>query len=208
VPHIVLLGDSIFDNRSYTGAEPDVVTHLRAMLPEGASATLLATDGATTRSMARQVEKIPGDATHLVMSVGGNDALGHGDLIQHGATLPSDPLRHLGEIVDGFEADYRAAVQPALGAGLPTTICTIYNGALEGADIAMRARVALMMFNDVILLAVEHHASIIDLRVVCNEVADYANPIEPSGRGGLKIAKTILRATGIRPVGAHSVHLH
>ena len=208
MPHIVLLGDSIFDNRSYTGAEPDVVTHLRAMLPEGASATLLATDGATTRSMARQVEKIPGDATHLVMSVGGNDALGHGDLIQHGATLPSDPLRHLGEIVDGFEADYRAAVQPALGAGLPTTICTIYNGALEGADIAMRARVALMMFNDVILLAVEHHASIIDLRVVCNEVADYANPIEPSGRGGLKIAKTILRATGIRPVGAHSVHLH
>ncbi len=73
----------------------------------------------------------------------------------------------------------------------------------------MRARVALMMFNDVILrVAVEHHASIIDLRLVCNEVADYANPIEPSGPGGRKIAKTILRATGIRPVGAHSVLLH
>ena len=27
--HIVLLGDSIFDNRPYTGGKPDVVTHLR-----------------------------------------------------------------------------------------------------------------------------------------------------------------------------------
>ena len=209
MPHIVLLGDSIFDNRTYTGTEPDVVTHLRAMLPEGARATLLAVDGATTRSMARQVREIPDDATHLVVSVGGNDALGHGHLIQGGATLTSDPLRHLAGIVDGFEADYRSAVQPALGVGLPTTICTVYNGALEDPEVATRARVALMMFNDVILrVAVEHHASLIDLRLVCNEVADYANPIEPSGTGGLKIAKAILRATGIQPLGAHSVLLH
>ena len=209
MPHIVLLGDSIFDNRSYTGTEPDVLTHLRALLPKGVRATLLAVDGATTRSMARQVREIPEDATHLVVSVGGNDALGHGGLIQQGATLTSDPLRHLGQIVDGFEADYRSAVQPALGVDLPATICTIYNGALEDPEVATRARVALMMFNDVIVrVAVEHHASIIDLRLVCNERADYANPIEPSGRGGLKIAKAILRATGNRPVGAHSVLLH
>ena len=83
MPHIVMLGDSIFDNRSYTGTEPDVVTHLRAMLPEAARATLLAVDGTTTRSMARQVGEIPDDATHLVVSVGGNDALGHIDLVQH-----------------------------------------------------------------------------------------------------------------------------
>ena len=209
MPHIVLLGDSIFDNRSYTGREPDVVTHLRAMLPEGARATLLAVDGATTRSMARQGAEIPGDATHLVVSVGGNDALGHGDLIRAGATLTSDPLRHLAGIVDRFEADYRSAVQPAIRIGLPTTICTIYNGALEDPEVAKRARVALTMFNDVILrVAAEHHASIIDLRLVCNEAADYANPIEPSGSGGLKIAKAILRATGIGPLGPHSVLLH
>ena len=208
MPHIVMLGDSIFDNRSYTGTEPDVVTHLRAMLPEAARATLLAVDGATTRSMARQVGEIPDDATHLVVSVGGNDALGHIDLVQHGSALTSDPFRHLAQIVDGFEADYRSAVQPAFGVGLPTTICTIYNGALEDREVATRARVALMMFNDVILrVAVEHHASIIDLRLVCNEQTDYANPIEPSGVGGLKIAKSILRTTGIRPVGAHSVFL-
>ncbi len=107
--HIVLLGDSIFDNRSYTGAEPDVVTHLRALLPAGARATLLAVDGATTRSMAGQVSAIPSDATHVVVSIGGNDALGNLDLIQASATFAADPLRLLGERVDRFEADYRSA---------------------------------------------------------------------------------------------------
>ena len=90
--HIVLLGDSIFDNGSYTGAEPDVVTHLRTLLPEGSRATLLAVDGATTRSMTGQVAEIPSDATHVVVSVGGNDALGHGDLLQAPPTFTADPL--------------------------------------------------------------------------------------------------------------------
>ena len=54
------------------------------------------------------------------------------------------------------------------------------------------------MFNDVILrVAFEHHLPVIDLRLVCNEPADYANPIEPSGRGGRKIALAIARATGV-----------
>ena len=207
--HIVLLGDSIFDNRSYTGVEPDVVTHLRALLPEGARATLLAVDGATTRSMTGQVADIPSDATHVVVSVGGNDALGHGDLLQAPATFTADPLRHLGERVDRFEVSYRSAVQPVLGLGLPATLCTIYNGALEDPAEVARARVALMMFNDVILrVAVEHHASVIDLRLVCTESADYANPIEPSGPGGMKIAKAITRATGIRPRGKYSAILY
>jgi hypothetical protein len=37
----------------------------------------------------------------------------------------------------------------------------------------------------------------IDLRLVCTEPADYANPIEPSGRGGLKIAGAIARSLGL-----------
>jgi len=203
--HIVLLGDSIFDNRSYTGAEPDVVTHLRALLPAGARATLLAVDGATTRSMAGQVSAIPSDATHVVVSIGGNDALGNLDLLHASATFGADPLRLLGDRVDRFEADYRSAVEPVLDRGLPATLCTIYNGALEDPAQAARARVALMMFNDVILrVAFEHRASVIDLRLVCNEAADYANRIEPSGHGGMKIARVIARATGIRASGEHS----
>jgi hypothetical protein len=41
--HIVLLGDSIFDNKSYVGASGiDVVTHLRETLPNDWQATLKA----------------------------------------------------------------------------------------------------------------------------------------------------------------------
>jgi hypothetical protein len=176
------------------------VTHLRGVLPAGAEATLLAVDGSVTRSLTQQVSKIPRDATHLVVSIGGNDALGNADLLDAPARSTADALRHFDRRLASFEADYRAAVQPILARGVPTTLCTIYNGAFDDADEARRARVALMLFNDVILrVAFEHRASVIDLRLVCNETMDYANPIEPSGPGGLKIARAIARAIGTVP---------
>jgi hypothetical protein len=77
-----------------------------------------------------------------------------------------------------------------------TTLCTIYNGDLP-ADRGRRARVALMMFNDVILrTALRFSLDVIELRLVCTEHSDYANPIEPSGSGGQKIADAIARALG------------
>lgn len=53
------------------------------------------------------------------------------------------------------------------------------------------------MFNDVILrVAFDQGLSVIELRLICNEPGDYANPIEPSGPGGLKIARAIAQAVG------------
>ena len=65
--HIVLLGDSIFDNGAYTRGEPDVVTHLHSGLPPSWSTTLLAVDGATTADIPRQLPRVPETATHLVL---------------------------------------------------------------------------------------------------------------------------------------------
>ncbi|HEY1387763.1 MAG TPA: GDSL-type esterase/lipase family protein, partial [Ktedonobacterales bacterium] len=77
MPHVVLLGDSIFDNQSYVQrGEPDVIRQLRAHLPADWEATLLAVDGNVTADIRRQLAHLPTDATHLVISVGGNDALG------------------------------------------------------------------------------------------------------------------------------------
>ncbi len=78
-----------------------------------------------------------------------------------------------------------------------TAICTIYNGNLDPPE-AHLVRMVLMMFNDVILrCGFERHLPIIDLRLVCSEATDYANPIEPSGSGGLKIAKAIAGLLGV-----------
>lgn len=58
-------------------------------------------------------------------------------------------------------------------------------------------RIALMKYNDAILrVAFERRLPVIDLRFVCSEPSDYANPIEPSGSGGRKIAEAIARACG------------
>lgn len=57
--HVVLLGDSIFDNASYTNGLPDVVTHLRGILPDGAEASLLAIDGSTTADLVDQLTNLP-----------------------------------------------------------------------------------------------------------------------------------------------------
>src|SRR5688500_2046691 len=71
--HVVLLGDSILDNDAYTGGAPDVITHLRSMLPSKWQASLAAVDGSTTADLGRQLAKVPRDATHLVVAIGGND---------------------------------------------------------------------------------------------------------------------------------------
>jgi GDSL-like Lipase/Acylhydrolase family len=194
--HVALLGDSIFDNVSYTRGEPDVVTHLRALLPAAWLASLFAADGSASNDLAEQLPRVTTDVTHLVISVGGNDALMYSDLLHRPVLSTEDALRLFRERVDRFEIDYRKAIDGALTLGRPTTTCTIYNGNLPAAQAAT-ARIALMMFNDVILrVAFEHRLPVIDLRLICNEPTDYANPIEPSGRGGRKIAEAIARTIG------------
>jgi lysophospholipase L1-like esterase len=202
VGHIVLLGDSIFDNGAYVGRDPDVAAHLRAAVPDGWRVTSLAVDGATTRGLAAQLARVPREATHLVISIGGNDALGHTDLLAMPVRSTAEALTLFSTRVRGFEADYRAAVAPAFTLALPVTLCTIYNGNLE-PERAEIARIALTLFNDVIVrVALEQSAALIDLRLVCNTPADYANPIEPSGSGGRKIAQAIAETCGRRGASA------
>lgn len=197
--HVVLLGDSIFDNGAYTRGEPDVVAHLRSMLPDGWTATLVAVDGATTTRLRPQLERVPGDATHLFVSIGGNDALGQIDMLSLPVRSTGEALALFGERVGRFEANYRRAITPVVASGRAVTLCTIYNGDLQDRAQAAAARVALALFNDVIVrTALEHRTGLIDLRLVCTAPSDYANPIEPSGPGGRKIAAHIVVALGLR----------
>lgn len=65
--HIVLLGDSIFDNKTYVGASGnDVITHLRNALPDNYQATLKAIDGSLIENVSSQAIDIPTDTTHII----------------------------------------------------------------------------------------------------------------------------------------------
>jgi hypothetical protein len=195
--HIALLGDSIIDNSSYTNGEPDVANHLRGLLPHDANVTLCAVDGSLTHDLSRQLAQVPPDASHLVVSIGGNDLLKNFDLLSTWMTSATTALGVFRERLVAFELDYRKALEGVLSLQRPTAICTIYNGNLA-PELAPVAKSIVTMFNDVILrYGFEHHLSIIELRFICTQESDYANPIEPSGSGGLKIARAIAGWVGI-----------
>ena len=191
--HIVLLGDSIFDNGRYTLGGPDVISQVRQLLPVGWKASLLAVDGATTQDIPKQLQRIPSDASHLVLSAGGNDVLMNSNILRMPADSTSQAIRILADTSNQFEARYRNAVAECRRLALPLTLCTVYNGCFPDADFQRVVSTALRVFNDVILrVGIELRLPIIDLRFVCCSPSDYANPIEPSSVGGAKIAGSIL----------------
>ncbi|HEV7891839.1 MAG TPA: SGNH/GDSL hydrolase family protein [Pyrinomonadaceae bacterium] len=192
--HVVLLGDSVFDNAAYVGGGADVVTHLRALVPEGWRATLAAVDGSVALDVPRHLESVPDDATHLVVSTGGNDALTNAGILGEYAESFAEVLGRLADVAEVFEDDYRRMLDALRSTGKPAAVCTIYNPRMEDARVQRLACAALATFNDVITRAAfEAGLPLIDLRLVCNEDADYANPIEPSEAGGAKIARAIVR---------------
>jgi lysophospholipase L1-like esterase len=190
--HIILLGDSIFDNAPYVNGGPDVIAHLQQRLPDNYNSTLLAIDGSVVRNVSAQLTRIPEDATHLFVSVGGNDALHKMEILQMPARSSTEVFDALSDIASAFEERYKKMLASILKLNKPTTLCTIYYPRYDEAFQQKIAVSALSTFNDVIIRqAFLAGFPLIDLRLLCNEVTDYANPIEPSVEGGYKIAKTI-----------------
>ena len=189
--HVVLLGDSIFDNRAYVLPRPDVIHQLRARLPEGWKATLLAVDGHVTADVERQLGRIPRDASHLVVSVGGNDALGSSSILAEPARSVAEAVGRLAEAQSRFQRGYGQMVEAVVARRTPTALCTIYDTLYP--EPQRRLVVAgLALFNDVITRAAfAHRLALIDLRLIFTQAGDYANPIEPSTQGGEKIASVI-----------------
>jgi hypothetical protein len=191
--HVVLLGDSIFDNAVYVPDRPPVIEQVRRGLPLGWKATLVAVDGHMIEDITTQLGRVPSTATHLVLSVGGNNALSASSLLREPAATVGDALMTIAEAIGEFRTAYIDMLRLVLKLGKPTCVCTIYDAVpvIGGAE-----RAALAGFNDIISrTAVTAGVPVIDLRVVCNCADDYSplSPIEPSVTGGAKIADTICR---------------
>ena len=191
MPHAVLLGDSIFDNGVYVPDGPAVTEQLRAVLPEGWRVSLLAVDGHVTTNVESQLAGLPHDATHLVVSCGGNDALNYLPVLAESAQSVGEVLSNFAQIRLDFRRKYRWMLEKVLETKRDVTVCTIYD-CIPGLE--PMAHAALSMFNEVILReAISARVKIIDLRLVCAEPSDYSelSPIEPSQKGGAKIASAI-----------------
>lgn len=191
--HVVLLGDSIFDNGAYVRGGPDVLGQLRARLPVNWDASLLAVDGDAVRDIAAQLERLPRDATHVAVSVGGNDALAASHVLAQSVASVAEAVSLLETVQQRFAAAYEAMAGRVAATGLPAALCTIYDTPPSAPDHRL-IRTALALFNDVITRAAfSRGLALIDLRLLCGDDEDYANPIEPSERGGGKIADAVAR---------------
>jgi lysophospholipase L1-like esterase len=192
--HIVLLGDSVFDNKAYIDGGLDVIEQIRRQIPAGWKASLLAVDGSVVENVRKQSLDLPDDATHLVISAGGNDAILNAGILQQKVASSAEVLDKFADIAGEFERHYREMLQSVLSLNKPTAVCTIYYPRIPEPFTQKIAVAALATFNDVIIrLAFQSGVPLIDLRLVCDENSDYANEIEPSEKGGGKIANTIVR---------------
>lgn len=188
--HLVLLGDSIFDNGVYVKpGEADVTKHLERKLdPSEWTLDMRAVDGAVTDSVKGQLWSKPvSEPCMFVLSVGGNDALGHLDQI------PLLDLYDFHRIREGFRDRYTKVLDLILAHGQPLVVCTIYNPKFPEENVQIVAEAGLSFFNDAITEeALRRSLPIIDLRDVCSEPKAFANPIEPSKYGGDLITDVII----------------
>jgi hypothetical protein len=175
-------------------------------LPSGWQATLLAGGGSVAADVPGQLARLPPDATHLVVSAGGNDAGRREGVLAEPARSVAHGLSRIATLRESFEQDYRTMLDVLLGRGLPAAVCTVYDPRFPGPERRRVAIVALATFNDVITRgAFAQGTALIDLRLICSEDRDFAGPTGPSVRGGEKIAAAIANwAAGHRPTRGRS----
>lgn len=194
LPRIFLLGDSIFDNGPYVPPGTEVRAQLQALVEGEYRVALLARDGAVLADVAAQAAGLPAPtraADWLVVSCGGNDALGLVGAMHAGVGSVIEAAGLLAQWQAGFRRDYRRMLDVLRAQSSPLAVATIYDN-VPGLDPGLRT--ALAVFNDVILReAAALGLPVLDLRLVCAERGDYAavSPIEPSVQGGGKIARAI-----------------
>ena len=197
--YIALLGDSIFDNDAYVLNGPGVIAQLRVSMPSHWSAIKLAIDGDCIRHVESRLNYLPNHMTDLVLSIGGNDAMGYSHLLADAKSLADIP-KIVRAPVAKFRVNYRRLLNYLQSFEMKLHICTIYT-AIPFPDPMWRQAVpiALGHFNDVIMEeARKRHLGLIKLNEVCTEPEDFSikSPIEPSAIGGQKIVNAIIRRCG------------
>lgn len=196
MPRLVLLGDSILDNGSYTAPAPDTRTLVQHTLGSEWSVDLFARDGDVIAHVPTQLLRLEASSAPrpdvVVLSIGGNDALQHTDLLIDGPTSSGKLLDRLVSIGDSFGAAYESLLYAVRACTPRLVVCTIYEAPLDDHRAARHARAPLGILNDRIQqVAKRLRIEVLELRDVCTDPDDFTRQIEPSAGGAKKIAEAI-----------------
>jgi len=193
--HLILVGDSIFDNDGYVYGEDGVIEQLRKSLPETHTATKVAVDGNCIRHVSDQLARLPEGATDLIVSIGGNDARKNASWLSH-VKHPDDLKGLLAQPLQEFGVEYRQMLNTIKDTGLRIFVCTIYTDVpFKDPEWRKFAPIAITRFNNIITAEADKMGiPILPLHEVCKEPDDFStfSPIEPSTQGGQKIVDRIL----------------
>lgn len=187
---IALVGDSVFDNSRYLkSGEKDTIQHLQDQFPKH-ECILRAVDGSVTNEVTHlQISSLEDDVDILFVSSGGNDALQYSNIIYSGFTPEVMSLLYDAKVK--FYEEYEEMILSLKARNKPFAVFTIYNGCFT-EDIQKAATVAISIFNDVIYqVCNKHKVKVIEIRDIISTKEDFANEIEPSSIGSLKLAKAI-----------------
>jgi hypothetical protein len=114
------------------------------------------------------------------------------DILTQRAQSVAEVYSRVATLAEQFERDYRRMLEAVLQHGRHTALCTIYFPSFPDPELQRLAVAGLATFNDCILrAAISLGLPVLDLRLICNQPSDYANPIEPAAAGGEKIARVI-----------------
>ena len=140
------------------------------------------------------VSAIPDDATHIVISLEGGWAIATSQMLEAPASSVRDALGTLAAIADQFEGMFTGMVAAARETGLPCVICTMVPARFARPEDQRVTSAALAIFNDRVLsCAFGAGLPLVDLRLVCNEDADFATETLLS-RAGVRKAANAIRA--------------
>jgi hypothetical protein len=188
IRHLVLLGDAL-QNIDLGSGEIE-----SALVPRPRNPWKITVLQALQTLQRGHVREIPEDATHVVISIEGAWAIQASGLLQAGTHTIREALVTLCAAADEFERILAGMIAAAQETGLPTVVCTLVPARYAKPEEHRVAMTALAIFNDrVVRRAFAAALPIVDLRMVCDEDADYTSETLLS-RAGVRKAANVIRA--------------
>ena len=190
--HVVLLGDALLD--AYRSIDKSPGKFEDDLLPGTSSQWKISVISAAEVERAGASLALPSDATHALIFIEGNHAIEQSGLLDRALGAHAQTLEELSLAADEFERTLERLIHVAKAAQLVIMVCTMFVPYYKKNPPRQRtASAALAIFNDrVTKRAAAAGASLIDLRLICNEPGDYDTPAQLS-KSGLQKAANVIR---------------
>jgi len=191
VRHVVLLGDALLE--AYSSIDKTPGQFEDALLPGTRNQWKISVVSAAEVAHDGPALALPTDATHAMIFIEGNHAIEQSGLLHSRPGAYGQTLEQLSLAADEFERTLARLIHVAQAARLVIMVCTMFQPNYKDPLRQRTACAALAVFNDrVIKRAAEARASLIDLRLICNEPEDYDQPTRLS-QSGLQKAANVIR---------------